>query len=54
MKKYIIVKEADSKSFELMLDGLSEQGYEIEPNSFTVAFIECSYAYYCLMSKVIE
>lgn len=51
MKKYIVVKESSKSSFELMLDGLSEQGYELEPA--TACFNECI-GYFAIMSKEIE
>lgn len=53
MKKYIVVKEEDTVNFEMMLDGLSEQGFEIETSTI-ISGHNGHNIYYALMSKVIE
>lgn len=58
MKKYIVVQEQERNNFETMLDGLSEQGYEMVEGSFKFEY-ENSLFYFgwnfvALMYKVIE
>lgn len=58
MKKYIVVQEPERINFEMMLDGLSLEGYEMVEGSFKFEIENnrnCSgWHFVALMYKVIE
>ena len=54
MKSFIVVKEKTTIGFEKMMDGLSEQGFEVVEGSFSFSYDMNESYYICLMSKEIE